>query len=129
MRPRIFTVPFTRLGDFPELEFTEDETLTIRPLFSFDAVTTDGFIKRLSDDALTDEKIPEAKRDAQSQQIVLDLMALCVVEWKLRDADGKSIAIPTSPADLLALPAGLAGAFFRFLSSYRGEEPNPTTGT
>lgn len=129
MRPRIFTVPFTRLGEFPELDFGEDETLTVRPLFSQDSVTTNRFIERLSAKALTDEKIPEAKREAMSQQIVLDLMALCVIEWKLRDEKGASIAIPKTPADLLALPAGLAGAFFTFFSTYRGEEPNPTTGS
>lgn len=129
MRPRIFTVPFTRLGDFPELDFEEDETLRVRPLFSQDSVTTNGFIERLSAKALTDETIPEAKREAMSQQIVLDLMALCVIEWKLRDEKGASIAIPKTPADLLALPAGLAGAFFTFFSTYRGEEPNPTTGS
>lgn len=128
MRARTFTIPFTRLGDFPELEFGPDDSLTVRPLFSFDAVTTDGFLKRLSSPTLTDDKIPEATRDLESQQIVCDLIGLCVVEWTLKDTDGKSIPIPKVPAGLLKLPAALGGAFFRFLSEYRGET-DPTTGS
>lgn len=129
MRARTFTIPFTRVGDFPELEFGPDDSLTVRPLFSQDAKTTNEFIERLSANTLTDTKIPMKKREEEGERIVLDLMDLCIVEWNLHDGDGKSIPIPKAPADLLALPSGLAGAFFDFFSNYRGEGPNPTTGS
>jgi hypothetical protein len=129
MRPRIFTVPFTRLGDFPELEFGAEDTLTLRPLFSFDAATVNAFLERLTAASLTDETIPEPERDLASRQIVVDLMRLCIIEWHLRDADGKTIPIPTTPDALLALPTGLGGAFFGFLANYRGDGPDPTIGS
>lgn len=129
MRARTFTIPFTRVGDFPELEFGPDDSLTVRPLFSQDAKTTNEFIERLTAASLTDETIPFEQREAESQRIIIDLLALCVVEWTLKDGDGHSVPIPKSPAALLKLPAGLAGAFFGFFANYRGEGPNPTTGS
>lgn len=129
MRARTFTIPFTQLGDFPELEWGPDDTLTVRPLFSHDAQTVAEFLERLSSTTLEDTAIAEKERDAESRRIVCDLLALCVVEWSLKDGDGHTIPIPKTSADLLALPAGLAGAFFGFFANYRGEGPNPTTGS
>jgi hypothetical protein len=128
MRARTFTIPFSRLGDFPELDF-EDATITVRPLYSQPATAVNALVERINDPKLEDESIPKAKREAITQQIICDLLRDCVVEWTLKDPDGKIIPVPKAPADLLALPAGLAGAFFGFFATYRGEGPNPTTGS
>lgn len=119
MRARTFTVPFTRVGDFPELEFGPDDTLTVRPLYSLDAASVAALLK----------DIEKADDEPKSQAIMVRLLAMCVIEWSLRDGDGKSIPVPTTPAALLALPAGLTGAFFAFFSEFRGDGTNPTIGS
>lgn len=128
MRARTFTIPFSRLGDFPELDFGDD-TLTVRPLYSQDAAHVNALVERINDPILADESVPAAKREKFTQQIIVDLIGDCVVEWSLHDETGKTIPIPKAPADLLALPAGLAGAFFGFFATFRGEGANPTTGS
>lgn len=132
MRPRIFTMPFTRLGDFPELDFGPDETLTVRPFFSQDTTTTTALLARivaLAEEAQKDDHRPDAEMQGDSDQVIIDLLNLCVVEWTLRDGEGKTIPVPKTPAQLRALPTGLAGAFFDFCSTFRGDGPNPTTGS
>ena len=131
MRARTFTLPFTRLGEFqdepttlPELDFDATDTLTVRPFASVDAVTFSAIAKEM--DTLKGDD-PEGEEKAKA--IILRLLSLCVVEWTLHDGDGKAIPVPTTPAALLRLPAGLVGVLLRFFLNYRGEGTNPTTGS
>ena len=131
MRARTFTLPFTRLGEFqdepttlPELDFESTDTITVRPFATVDAVT----FSAIADDIRT-IAADDPDSEAKAQTIILRLLGLCVVEWSLHDGDGKVIPVPTTPAALLKLPAGLVGVLMRFFLNFRGEGANPTTGS
>ena len=121
MRAKTFTVPFAEIvGDeAAELEFGPDDYLVVRPIFGMSAENLRGWIKRIT------SVDPDAPDDV-GDQIVLDLLEATCQEWHLDGPDGP-IPQPKTPKALLALPGALHGSLFRFLTSYRGGWPNPTT--
>jgi len=124
MRAKTFTVPFAKIvGDeATELEFGPDDVLVIRPIFSMSAEQLRGWIKRIN------EIDSEASAEI-GDQIVIDLLDATVQKWSLSGPDGEPILQPRTPEALVALPGAVAGSLFGFLSSYRGEGPNPTRGS
>ena len=124
MNLRTFRVPFSRIvgEDANELEFGPDDYLMVRPIFGLPASQVAELSNRMT--ALgTDEEADEAKADA----LLLDLMDSAIVEWHLVGPDGEAIPRPKTGDEVRELPAGLAGAFFAFIATYRGDTANPTT--
>lgn len=128
MQARTFTLPFSKLGDFPELEFGDDETFTIRPLLSFDTKTVNDYLRRVSDlQERAETSDDPSALDDEAAGFICDLVAQCITGWTLRDDKGGVVPIPKTPAQLNKLPAALRGSFLNFLTTYRGDAPNPTT--
>lgn len=136
MKLRTFTVPFATVApDATELEFGPNDVLTVRPLFSLpqgEIAALAERIRRIEADAEKAIELDEGdpvrvKAEAASDLLVLDLIRTAVVSWSLTGPDDKPIDVPKTPADLDALPGGLAGRLYPFLSTYRGDGPNPTT--
>lgn len=123
MKARTFTVPFSKIvGDeATELEFGPEDYLVIRPIFSMSAEVLRGWIKRITE---IDSDVPAEVGD----QLVLDLLDATCLQWHLDGPEGP-ISQPKTPDALTALPGAVAGSLFGFLSSYRGEGPNPTKGS
>jgi len=122
MEIRNFTVPFGKIvGDTPELSFGPDDYCVVRPLFSRPASDVRALGSRVGamDDSTEDEAV---------DQLILDLIDQCVIEWHLNGPAGP-IAKPKTSKALNALPGVLRGALFTFLTSFRGEGANPTTGS
>lgn len=119
MQVRIFRVPFGQLGDLAELEFGEQDYLMVRPLFASPRGQAQQFVDRVN-------ALREGVDQIGADQLVCDMLAACVTEWHLAGAEGEAIPQPRTPADLNALPGGLAGALAAFFWSYRGET-HPTT--
>ena len=124
MRIRTFRVPFAKLvgEDATELEFGPEDFLVVRPIFGLPASQVAELSKRMT--ALgVDEVADEAKADV----LLLDLMDSAIVEWHLTGPDGEDIPRPKTGEAVRELPAGLAGAFFAFIATFRGDAANPTT--
>jgi len=122
MEIRHFTVPFGRiLEDSPELNFGPDDYCVIRPIFSRPATDIRSLAGRIGE--VTDET-----DDSVVDRLIIDLLDQCILTWSLTGPDGP-IAKPATPDALNALPGVLRGALFSFLTSYRGEGPNPTKGS
>ena len=121
MRARTFRVPFSRVApDATELEWGPDDYLVIRPLLAKSPGELAGIRTRLSETAGVKAK------EAERQALLLDVLADVVVEWSLRGPEGETITMPTTWAEVDALPTGLGGALFDFIWTYRGEGPDPT---
>ena len=122
MRVRTFRVPFSRLvgEDAQELEFGPEDYLVIRPIFGLPAAKVAELSKRMT-------SLGESEDEAAADVLLLDLMADAIVEWHLTGPDGEAIPRPQTGDEVRELPAGLAGAFFSFIATYRGDTPNPTT--
>lgn len=122
MRAKTFTVPFAKVvgEEATELEFGPDDYLVVRPVFSMSAETLRGWVDRMG-------KIDLTSNDENADQLVLDLLDVTVQEWHLTGPDDKPIPQPKTRKALLSLPGAIAGSLFGFLSSYRGDGPNPTT--
>ena len=121
MQLRTFNVPFARIlppEAGAEISFSADDYLVVRPLFTLP--TSDVRLLSTRLETLTPES-PEADADT----VVLDLLRSCVVEWHLSGETG-SIPMPRTVVEFNALPAVLRGAFFGFLTAFRGDGPNPT---
>lgn len=121
MQIRSFAVPFARVvegTDSHELAFDEGDYLVVRPIFALPSRAIRDVRDRIA--AMT-----ETSTDAEADALTLDLIAHTVAEWHLAGPDGP-IAKPATAADLNELPGVLRGALFGFLSSYRGEGPDPT---
>ena len=128
MRVRTFVVPFSKIvgEDAHELDFGPDDDVIVRPLFGLSKAEIEEWGARITDvQKLGEEKADTA--EAAADQLILDLLAASVTEWVLDGPEG-AIAKPTTPAALNALPGAIAGSLFRFLTTYRGEAANPTTG-
>lgn len=120
MRIRSFRVPFSRVvpEDALELEFGPDDYLVVRPIFGLPADELVALSKRMAD--------AETEEDAAT--LVEEVLKLAIIEWSLTDADGKSIPKPVTKDDMLkTLPGALPQAIYQFLTTYRGDEANPTT--
>ena len=136
MRIRTFRVPFARLvgEDATELEFGPEDYLVVRPIFGLPAAQVAELSNRMTSlgvddkDGLTDdEKAARATADAQeADALLLDLMGSAIVEWHLTGPEGEDIPRPQTGDEVRKLPAGLAGAFFSFIATYRGDVENPT---
>lgn len=122
MQIRTFRVPFSRVvGDEAhELDFGPEDYLVVRPVFGLSRTEVQGWAARVAE-------VAEADDAAKADQLILDLLGEAVIEWHLGGSDGKPIEKPGTVAALNALPGAVAGSLFAFLSSYRGEAPNPTT--
>lgn len=121
MRAKTFTVPFSKIvgEEATELEFGPDDYLVVRPIFSMSAEVLRGWIARIN------EIEPDAPQEV-GDQIILDLLDVTCEKWSLTGSDGP-IPQPKTQEALLALPGAIAGSLFGFLTTYRGEGPNPTT--
>ena len=121
MRTKTFRVPFSKVvGDeATELEFGPDDYLVVRPVFSMSAETLRAWIERINNIG-SDATVEVA------DELVLDLLDVTIEEWNLDGPEGP-ITQPRTREALLALPGAIAGSLFGFLSSYRGDGPNPTT--
>ena len=121
MRVRSFRVPFSRIvpEDAHELEFGPDDYVVIRPVFGLPASRLQEYVSRIGE--LTVETEPGVVH-----ALVLEMLDEVCNEWSLSDEAGTPIGKPTTSAELQALPGALAGNLFAFLSSYRGDAPNPT---
>ena len=119
MRIRSFKVPFSRVlpEDAHELEFGPDDYMVVRPVFG------------LSAEALTEllDRMQKAETEEDGDALYADVVAQTVLEWHLTDETGAAIPVPATRADAKSLPGALAGALYDFLTSYRGDGPNPTT--
>ena len=126
MRVRTFTVPFAKIvgEDAHELEFGPDDHLVIRPLFGLSKAEIGAWADRIGEVEKLDATTPEANEAAD--RLIVDLLADAVTGWRLDGPDGP-IEKPTTPTALNALPGAIAGSLYRFLTTYRGEGPNPTT--
>ena len=134
MKLRTFTVPFSEVApDATELEFGPNDILEVRPLFTLPQGEIAQWARRISatekaaEDAL---ELPvddpaRVKAEEASDLLICDMIRTAVVSWSLTGPDDKPIDVPKTPADLDALPGGLAGRLYPFLSTFRG--PNPTT--
>lgn len=134
MKLRTFTVPFTDVApDAQELEFGPSDVLTVRPLFSLPQGQIAEWAERIRQTETAAEAAIElpvddpvrVKAEEASDLLILDMIRTAVVSWSLTGPDDKPIDVPKTPADLDALPGGLAGRLYPFLSVFRG--PNPTT--
>ena len=121
MRAKTFTVPFSKVvGDeATELEFGPDDYLVVRPVFGLSALDLRGWVDRIN--------AIDGTNQAAADQLVIDMLDVTCQEWHLTGPDDKPIPQPKTAAALLNLPGALAGSLFSFLSSYRGDGPNPTT--
>ena len=120
MRIRTFRVPFARLvgEDATELEFGPEDYLVVRPIFGLPAEQVAGLSNRMTSLTEGDE--------AAADVLLLDLMGSAIVEWHLTGPEGEDIPRPQTGDEVRKLPAGLAGAFFSFIATYRGDVENPT---
>lgn len=121
MRAKTFTVPFSKIvgEEATELEFGPDDYLVVRPIFTMSASSVRGWVARVN------EIEPDAP-DEVGDQIILDLLDATCEKWSLMGEDGP-IPQPKTQEALLALPGTITRALFGFLTTYRGEGPNPTT--
>lgn len=120
MRIRTFRVPFSRVApEAHELEWGPEDYVVIRPLLS----------KSPGDLAIMHGRLDAAAKGKEKsrEEVLLDILGECIVEWSLTDASGASIPMPRTWAEVDALPSGLASALFDFIFSYRGDGPDPTT--
>jgi hypothetical protein len=136
VKARSFKVPFSKVvgDDATEVEYGPDDCMVVRPLFGLPSGRAQEWARRIAGvrrdareaAASDDEAAKEAAGDAVDQ-LVLDLVAEQVDDWRLVGPDGPLLK-PATPADLGALPFALRGALFGFFENYRGDGPNPTTG-
>lgn len=121
MQLKTFTVPFSEIvpADALELAFDESDFVVIRPIYGQPVADIRGLQERLT-------KLTAESTDDEADQLILDLLKTAIVGWNLAGPTGP-IPMPTSSAELNALPSALRGALFPFLTSYRGKGPNPTT--
>lgn len=128
MQIRTFRVPFARVvgTEATELEFGPDDYLVVRPIFGLSKAELEGWVTRFG--LVTDAAGEDPERaKALSDDLVIDLLGVTCLEWHLTGPDGKAIEKPGTAAALYALPGAIAGNLFEFLTTYRGESPNPTT--
>lgn len=136
MRVRTFTVPFSRIvgEEARELEFGAEDFTVVRPLFGLSFSETRGWQDRIREVEDLAERLSEFSEDekreaeAKADALVLDMMRAGFAEWHLSGPNGP-IPMPGTPEALDALPAGLRTRIYPFLSTYRGEDPNPSTRT
>lgn len=139
MRVRTFTVPFARIvgEDAKELEFGPEDYCVVRPLFGLSFSDTKRWgeriaeVEKLGEQARDGELTPEQRTaaEAKADSLLLDIMRESIIEWHLGGPDGEPIPMPGTPAALDALPTGLRTRIYPFLSTYRGDDPNPSTRT
>lgn len=130
MRVRTFTVPFAKIvGDEAhELDFGPDDFVVVRPLFGLSKAAIEGWAARISEvERLgTDETADKAEASAAADRLIIDLLDDAIIRWSLEGPEGP-IDKPGTPDALNALPGAVAGALYRFLTTYRGEATtNPT---
>jgi len=119
VRARTFRVPFAKVApEALELEWGPDDYLVIRPLLAKSPGELAGIRTRMSETAEGNE--------ADRQALLLDVLSDVIVEWSLRGPDGETIPLPTTWAEVDALPSGLGSALFDFIWTYRGDGPDPT---
>lgn len=121
MQIRSFRVPFARVvegTDSHELSFDDGDYLVIRPIFAQPSRAIRDVRDRIA-------AMGEASTDDEADALTLDLIAHTVAEWHLVGPAGP-IPKPETAADLNELPGVLRGSLFGFLSTYRGEGPDPT---
>lgn len=122
MRARTFRVPFARVAPQAiELEWGPDDYLVIRPLLTRSPADVNAIYARMNA-----ASAGEGSEDDR-QALLLEVLHDVVVEWSLRDADGGTIPMPSTWAEVDALPSGLGVGLFDFIFTYRGDGPDPTT--
>lgn len=121
MRARTFRVPFSRVApDAVELEWGPDDYVVVRPLLTKSPGELAAIHARL-------DTVPKGKDgEGERQAFLLDVLREVVVEWHL-DSDAGPVPLPSTWADIDALPSGLGAALFDFVWTYRGDGPDPTT--
>ena len=142
MRIRSFKVPFSRVlpEDAHELEFGPDDYMVVRPVFGLSAEALTELVERMQKASAKGLEVAAAEAEVKGSGAVLlaeteedgdalyaDVVAQTVLEWHLTDETGAAIPVPATRADAKSLPGALAGALYDFLTSYRGDGPNPTT--
>lgn len=121
MRARTFRVPFSRVApEAFELEWGPEDYVVVRPLLTKSPGELAAIHARLAEAAKG--KAGEAER----QTLLLSVLADVIVEWHL-DSDAGPVPMPTTWAEVDALPSGLGAAIFDFMWTYRGDGPDPTT--
>ena len=131
MRVRTFPVPFaTIVGDEAhELDFGPDDHVVVRPLFGLSKTEIEEWAARIGEVerlGIADDVAAKTEAAAAADQLIVDLLATAVISWQLEGPAGL-IEKPTTPAALNALPGAIAGALYRFLTTYRGVVTgNPT---
>ena len=136
MRLRTFKKTFADVfgANLPGIEFGPDDYFVVRPLSARPGIEAEEWGQRLTDLSIRltalEKEDPKGAEKAASDAIAtvtIDLLRACVIDWHLVSDEG-AVPMPTSADDLRRLPTGLnASAWFEFLTSYRGDGPNPST--
>ena len=123
MRIRTFRVPFSRIvSDAPELEFGPEDYVVLRPVFGQPADVLTEFLERLNGLRSEGDR-------SDGDRFALDLYERTIVDWHLADEAGEPIPQPRTAPELYRLPAQVSGGLTTFLMGFRGEGPDPTTGS
>src|SRR3990167_9085289 len=124
MRVRTFTVPFaTIVGDEAhELYFGPDDHVVVRPLFGLSKTEIEEWAARIGEVerlgiAAADDVAAKTEAAGAGGQLIVDLLATAILSWQLEGPNGP-IEKPTTPTALNALPGAIAGALYRFLTTY-----------
>lgn len=121
MRARTFRVPFSRVApDLQYLEWGPEDYIVVRPLFT----KSPGELAVIQARAVAAAE--EGEGSSAQQSLALEVLRELVLEWHLATDDGP-VPMPTTWADVDALPSGLGAALFEFMWTYRGDGPDPTT--